>query len=179
MRIYRSLLIAICGSFLFSFPSASETKIGVQNQLSCETLTLFYDLWEDSAFGQNPNGVERAAWIIRDPDGNQVFQKWRNSGERNREFWKGPAPANVVAVVHTHPAHRDSRPSPTDVSMARQVKIQVYVVSENGVWVSDPNGKISRVLKYVDFKTALNKCEEAVSENTKPKSFLADLFLLE
>lgn len=174
MRIYRCLMIAICVSFLFSLAFASEKKIGSENELSCETLSFFYGLWEDSAFGENPNGVERAAWIIRDPDGNQVFQKWRNSGERNREFWKGPAPAHVVAVAHTHPAHRDSRPSPADVSMARQVKIHVYVISANGVWVSDPDGKISRVLKYGDFKKALDACDSVDEAQDSKKSALKE-----
>jgi hypothetical protein len=145
-------LIAICGSLLFSDPSESEIKV------SCETLSFFYRLWEDSAFGKNPNGVERAAWIIHDSDGRQVFQKWRNSGERNRELWEGAVPADVVAVVHTHPAHRDSRPSPADKEMAKLVKIHVYVISKDGLWMSNPDEKISRVLKYVEFKKALNDC---------------------
>lgn len=158
MRICRCLFIAICGLQLLAFQAASQTKVEAKNELSCEILTLFYDLWKDSAFGQNPNGVERAAWIIRKPDGSQIFQKWRNSGERNKEFWKGLVPANVATVVHTHPAHVDSRPSTADVLMAKRVKIDIYVVSSAGLWMSNANGKILRVMKYAEFNQALNNC---------------------
>lgn len=173
--MYRSLLVAVCGSFIFLLPTVSETK----NDFSCEALTFFYQLWEDSAFGRSPDGVERAAWIIRHRDGYQMFQKWPNTGERSKIFLKGSIPHNVLAVIHTHPVHKDSKPSATDVSFARRIKIDMYVVSADGLWMSSMDGNISRVMRYADFKEALNKCEEEGSENTKPKSFLADLFLLE
>jgi hypothetical protein len=171
----RCLLVTICGLFLFLCPSISES----QNDFSCETLTFFYRLWEDSAFGRNPDGVERAAWIIGDGNGYQMFQKWPNTGDRSKIFFEGPMPRNVLAVVHTHPAHKDSKPSTVDVSFGKRTRINVYVISEDGLWMSNMDGRISRVMGYVDFKEALNNCEAAPSKNAKPKSFLADLFLLE
>ena len=164
--MYR-FLVTVCGLFLFLNPTVSETN----NDFSCDTVTFFYLLWEDSAFGRNPDGVERAAWIIRDGNGYQIFQKWPNSGERSKIFFKGSMPRNVLAVVHTHPVHKDSKPSTMDVSFAKRLKIDIYVVSAEGLWMSNSNGKISRVMPYTDFKEALGKCE------TKPKSFLPDFFL--
>lgn len=169
MHMFRCLLVTICGLFMFLCPSVSETE----NDFSCDTLRFFYDLWEDSAFGRNPDGVERAAWIIGDRNGYQIFQKWPNTNERSKIFYEGLVPRNVLAVVHTHPAHKDSRPSTMDVSFAKRVKIDVYVISVEGLWMSNSSGKISRVMAYADFKEALNKCE------VKPRSFFADLFLLE
>lgn len=167
MVMNRCLVVAVCGLLLFLYPSVSETK----NDFSCETLTFFYRLWEDSAFGRNPDGVERAAWIIRNRDGYQMFQKWPNTGERSKIFLKGSIPRNVLAVIHTHPVHKDSKPSAADISFAKRIKIDVYVVSADGLWMSNGDGNISRVMRYADFKEALNKCEEAESENIKPKSF--------
>jgi len=154
MKIYRSLRITICGLLLLCLESSAESE----QELSCETLTYFFALWKDSAFGRTPWGLERAAWIIRDSDGKQTFQKWRNSGERNREIWKGPIPKNVIAVVHTHPVQRDSKPSSADITMAKRLNIHVYIVSRKGLWISKPNGEISRLMDNSRFKELVKGC---------------------
>jgi hypothetical protein len=126
---------------------------------SCEALINFYDLWHDSAFGWNPNGAERAAWILSDHD-TYRFQKWQCSGERNKEKWKGPVPDGLAGMVHTHPNRRDPRPSPADILMAKKLHIPVFIISKNGLWMSAPDGKISRVMKYVDFKESVQTCSK-------------------
>jgi hypothetical protein len=154
MKIYRSLRIAIYGSLLLCFEANAEPE----QELSCATLTYFFALWKDSGFGRTPWGLERAAWIIRDSDGKQIFQKWRNSAERNKEIWKGPIPENAVGVVHTHPVQRDSKPSPADITMAKKLNIHVYTVSRKGLWMSTPNGEISRIMDHTRFKELVKGC---------------------
>ena len=116
------------------------------------------------------------AWIIHNQSGYEIFQKWPNSGERSKIFFEGPVPRNVLAVVHTHPAHKDSKPSTVDVSFGKRVKIDVYVISADGLWMSNVDGKISRVMRYTDFKGALSNCEEGISKETKPRTFWRWIF---
>jgi hypothetical protein len=168
MRTYRCLIVAICSVLFPLFASATEKES--KQQFACETVTFFFSLWEDSAFGQNPNGVERAAWILQDDQARIIFQKWRNSGERNKELWKGPTPAKAIGVVHTHSAHRDSRPSPADVTFAKRLSIPVYVISANGLWMSSATGKISRVFGYVRFKEAVKSCNNKEAKNNSGDS---------
>ncbi|MEO8585336.1 MAG: Mov34/MPN/PAD-1 family protein [Acidobacteriota bacterium] len=102
-----------------------------------------YKLWESASFGSTPQ--ERAAWVV--PDGSEGV-RWVNwpSGRRFlTEQWKGPVPAGVVAIVHTHPAMVDPKPSAQDVETARRLGVPVYTISRSAIWKAEPNGSIVSV----------------------------------
>jgi hypothetical protein len=166
MRYYRNFVVVLSSLLLLTISAAAVAE--VEKELACETVTFFYSLWKDAAYGKDPNGIERAAWIIQKSDGPETFQKWRNSGERSKEFWRGPVPENVVALAHTHPNNRDYKPSYKDRNVAKRLRIHVYVISESGIWVSNPSGEISQLTKYEDFKKTATSC--LISESVQAAS---------
>lgn len=137
---YKLVCLLACLNFLVPCADAAE-----EEPPNCETLAFFYNLWEESAFGKAPNRIERAAWIIQE-NGTSQFQRWPQSGERNKELWKGPIPENVIAQVHTHPANRDPRPSNNDAAFARKVNVPVYTITGSGIWRVTPEGKIAKLM---------------------------------
>lgn len=110
-----------------------------------ELLPAFYQLWKDSAFGNDPNRTERAAWIIRKSDGTIEFVRWRRSGAWASEVWVGPLPENIVAQAHTHPTKRDPMPSYTDRSLSKRRNVPVYAISVHGIWKATPDGKLTKI----------------------------------
>jgi hypothetical protein len=135
-----------------------------EEKLACETLRFFYTLWQASAFGKAPTGIERAAWILRDANGNLQFQRWPSSGARNKEFWKGDVPENAVAQVHTHPEHRDPRPSSNDTEFAKKMAVPVYTITSQGVWVVSPEGKIEKVADSTWHRDLAKPCQQRRSD---------------
>lgn len=65
----------------------------------------------------------------------------QESGAGRIDF--GQKPANVSAVVHTHP--RTGGPSPQDIQTAKDNKMTVYVVDADGLHAVDPGGNVTRV----------------------------------
>jgi hypothetical protein len=51
----------------------------------------------------------------------------------------------VVAIVHTHPAVVDLKPSPQDLDTARMVSMPLYTVSRAANWEAEPNGVVVAV----------------------------------
>lgn len=120
--------------------------------LSMEEMTMparfndiFYQLWKDSSFGRDPNRTERAAWILREPSGEYGTIAWPPSRARNEEFWHGPMPKNAIAQAHTHPECSQPQPSTTDVALCRRIGVPIYTISDRGIWVATPDGKITKV----------------------------------
>jgi hypothetical protein len=50
-----------------------------------------------------------------------------------------------MAIVHTHPAVVDPRPSDTDRATATRLGVAVYTVSRSGIWKAEPGGAVTRV----------------------------------
>jgi hypothetical protein len=117
---------------------------GATEDLIREKLTSFYGLWEDAAFGKDPNRTERAAWIILDSEGSYNFKRWPCSAERNKEIWKGQVPDHAIGLVHTHTVMVDEKPSRQDVSIARKLRITLYVISTKGIWSVAPTGQLRK-----------------------------------
>ena len=93
---------------LVSFPlfaSSNPTPPPLDPRLASK----FYQLWESSGFGQNPDRIERAAWFVKVKSGNYGWIKWSSSGNRNGDSWRGAVPEGTVAQAHTHPANLDPR----------------------------------------------------------------------
>jgi hypothetical protein len=132
--------------FLQPFLCAQSNNDGaIKDEDISALLPSFYELWKDSAFGNDPNRTERAAWIIRNNDGSFKFHRWRSSGAWASETWVGALPENIVGQAHTHPTKRDPRPSPKDRSLSKKRNVSLYTISLHGVWRVDPEGKLTKV----------------------------------
>jgi len=102
-----------------------------------------FRLFEASGFGNNP--TEHSMWVTA-KDGQYGFVVWPWSAESGKEVWKGPAPHDAVAVIHTHPSAKSERPSDKDHDLAdgkqsSQIRVPVYVLHRNGIWKAVPGVK--------------------------------------
>ena len=102
-----------------------------------------YRLWEEAGFGGEAR--ERAAWVLAVDAGHVRWQAWPDGRRYLRARWTGPIPADAVAIVHTHPAVVDPRPSPQDIETARRIGMPVYTVSRAGIWKAEPDGLVVAV----------------------------------
>jgi proteasome lid subunit RPN8/RPN11 len=87
--------------------------------------------------------VEVAAFIVRGDDGTLSLAHWPNRHRFREAQWTGPAPAGVVAIIHTHP-HRSPLPSTRDAREARRLNLPFYVVSRASLCVVSPEGRLRR-----------------------------------
>src|SRR5215831_17796198 len=99
-----------------------------------------YNLFKDAMYGNDR--TERSMWVVS-KDGKYSFVRWPWSAEANKEVWKGPPPADTVAVVHTHPTASAETPSDKDRDLARgkqskKIRMPLYVLHRNGIWKADP-----------------------------------------
>jgi hypothetical protein len=101
-----------------------------------------FRLWESCGFGSDR--TERAAWVVRAPAG-VAWRDWPWDRRYLESRWLGPTPPGAVAIVHTHPAVVDPRPSPTDRATAQRLGLAVYTVSRSGIWKAEPDGAVTRV----------------------------------
>jgi hypothetical protein len=116
-----------------------------EEQLNPKLLSTFYDLWKDSAFGQDPNRTERAVWILQSSAGSFECKRWPASSERNKEFWHGPMPQKTIAQAHTHTVKTDPKPSWKDIQLSRRIGLPLYTISGSGIWMATPDGKITQL----------------------------------
>jgi proteasome lid subunit RPN8/RPN11 len=102
-----------------------------------------YRLWASADFGSTPR--ECAAWIVPNGSGGLRWENWPNERRFLTAQWKGAVPPGAVAIVHTHPAVVDPKPSEQDVETARRLRVPVYAVSRSGIWKAVPDGSIVAV----------------------------------
>lgn len=101
-----------------------------------------FRLWRAGGFGGDRS--ERAAWVVRVPAG-VAWRDWPWDRRYLESRWLGPPPGEAMAIVHTHPAVVDPRPSDTDRATARRLGVAVYTVSRSGIWKAEPGGAVTRV----------------------------------
>jgi JAB domain-containing protein similar to deubiquitination enzymes len=102
-----------------------------------------YRLWEEAGFGGQ--AVERAAWVLAVGPDHLVWRTWPDEHGYLRAHWTGAVPEDAVAIVHTHPAKVDPKPSPQDIETARRLGLPVYTVSRVGIWKAEPDGLVVAV----------------------------------
>ena len=102
-----------------------------------------YRLWEEAGFGGEAR--ECAAWVLAVDASHVRWQPWPDGRGYLQAHWKGPVPAGAVAIVHTHPAVVDPRPSSRDIETARRLGVPVYTVSRAGIWKAGPDGHVVAV----------------------------------
>jgi hypothetical protein len=102
-------------------PSATE----YHGACNSDFFRLSWSLLRDADWGTS--SLEKAAFVVREPDGRIDFIRWTGSGDRSADYY-GEVPPNAVAIVHTHP---NSQPLPSwrDTQVARRLAMPVYVVT--------------------------------------------------
>jgi hypothetical protein len=98
-----------------------------------------YRLWKEAGCGFLK--TEHAAWIVASGDFDLSFVTWPHRRVIWKEVWRGRVPANVVAIIHTHPDAADPRPSDGDVATAQLFGVPNYAVSRRGIWKATPDGE--------------------------------------
>jgi hypothetical protein len=96
----------------------------------------FRDLLRDAGWSLN-GPWERAAFVIRNPDGSIACQCWPSRHSYLAETYSGVIPPNTIAIVHTHPADYP-RPSYQDKEEATRLGIPIYVLTIKGVYKAVP-----------------------------------------
>lgn len=119
------------------------THASSSNLLESSLRPPAYRLWEEAGFGGEAR--ECAAWVLAVDAGHVRWQAWPDGRAYLRARWKGPVPADAVAIVHTHPAVVDPRPSSQDLETAHRVGVPVYTVSRAGIWKAEPDGRVVAV----------------------------------
>lgn len=85
---------------------------------------------------------ERAAFLIREPDGTLTLEPWPHGDFRHATF-RGTVPARTIAILHTHPA-RSPEPSARDRAEAKRLGIPVVVITPSGVIAAMGDGAVWR-----------------------------------
>ncbi|MBK9375490.1 MAG: hypothetical protein IPN03_17655 [Holophagales bacterium] len=98
-----------------------------------------------AAAGAGLGEIETAAWLVRGPDGRETLLPWPPASQRKSHAWKRPLPAGAAALLHTHPASENPRPSVRDRDVARRIRMPVYAISRWAIYRADPDGTVSPV----------------------------------
>jgi hypothetical protein len=139
-------------------PSGRDAVSLVEASLRAEAFRLF------RAGGFGSDRSERAAWVLHATAG-IAWRAWPWDRRYLESRWLGPTPPGAVAIVHTHPAVVDPRPSVTDRATAERLGISVYTVSRSGIWKAGPDGAVTRVgdEHWWDGCEGANRCRESAS----------------
>jgi JAB domain-containing protein similar to deubiquitination enzymes len=89
--------------------------------------------------------TERAAFIIREANGDYRFVAWPFTHKDLEAYYRGTIPDGLVAIVHTHP-NTAKQPSPGDCETARRLAISVFVLTANNIYVATSCGEIVAVV---------------------------------
>jgi hypothetical protein len=84
---------------------------------------------------------ERAAFIVASADGSLRLMEWPWTHRFRRTEWKGPLPANVVGIIHTHPK-RIPLPSNDDIRTAIRLKMPVIALTPRSLCAATATGEV-------------------------------------
>ncbi|HSB08879.1 MAG TPA: hypothetical protein VLM38_05170 [Blastocatellia bacterium] len=54
-------------------------------------------------------------------------------------IWRATVPASIIAIFHTHRNEVSPRPSDRDMQESDRLQRPIYVISDRGVWVYEPD----------------------------------------
>jgi hypothetical protein len=110
-----------------------------QPEVICDAKVLARSrqLLQQSRYGYDDR--ERAAWIVRAPNGALDTVTWPYGAAAYEATFTGSMPDGSIAIIHTHP-NRSPYPSGGDEDLARRKRITVYVLTHSGITGTDGNG---------------------------------------
>jgi hypothetical protein len=85
------------------------------------------------------NGKEGAVLIFQALGGGYIAKVQRKTNEQRKVTF--PWVPNAIAIVHTHPNKSDPKPSADDVKLAERLKVPMFTIGIQGMWVYNPATK--------------------------------------
>ena len=117
--------------------------------------------WEEVDYGDLP---QEAGFMVSRDGKKTYIQVGKEIGSKETvgvTTFKIP-PGGVFAILHTHP--RPSRfkqwvqqPSPPDIDVAKNFKLNVYVLAASGLWLVEPDGNLVHVFTNNDWMSKKKK----------------------
>ena len=86
--------------------------------------------------GMHPE-YERAAFIMKQPDGTLSLMHWPFDHLRDQAQWRAQLPSHAIAIMHTHPTAQP-RPSYNDMMVAARTGLPVIAVTRQSVCIAMP-----------------------------------------
>jgi hypothetical protein len=135
--------------------------LGLLRKVDNEIIRQFERAWRISGGGST--GLEGVVLIFHLESGSYRGHSLRATCEYKRfTFEWDPA---AIAIVHTHPNSCDPKPSERDQRVAEKLVVPIFTITKSGMYVYDPETKITRkVLNGLDW-LKLSKWTEDVHRN--------------
>ncbi len=137
----RSLFLYI---LFWSFPTFAQVvnpilAIPITDELLNDTTIrgYFADLLKQGGFGHWK--TERAAFLVRDEDGQYRCVAWPSDGHLYRQQFQGAIPDGTVAIIHTHPAELPLG-STGDQRTAVKLSVPIFVLTPLNIYLITPRG---------------------------------------
>jgi hypothetical protein len=111
--------------------------------------------WEEVSYGDLPQ--EAGFMVLRDGKMSRVqLGKEIGSKETVGSTTFRIPPSGVFATLHTHPRPSMNKqwiqqPSQPDIDVAKNSKLNVYVVTASGLWLAEPDGSLVHVFANNDW----------------------------
>ena len=99
-------------------------------------------------------GIEAAAFVVLNSDGTYECRLWPASQLVEKQVFVGEIPANVVAIVHTHPADSDPWPSKGDALEAQRLGIAIWVLTRFSIYAVDASGHVETIVRNTNWVVA-------------------------
>ena len=99
-------------------------------------------------------GIEVAAFVVLNSDGSYACRLWPATQMREKQVFVGEIPANVVAIVHTHPENTSPWPSEGDISEAHRLRIAIWVLTRYAIYSVDADGHRQSIFRNTNWVAA-------------------------
>ena len=119
-------------------------------RLDAPFLAESWQLLQLASYGHST--FERAAFVIRDPDGAQRFVAWPFRHQSHKATYAGTVPPGTVAIIHTHP-NGAPFPSEGDKELASRTGLTIYIVTRT--MITRTEGRGLTVVVTGDWKRSL------------------------
>jgi len=137
VRSFLLFVVLSVMSFGPLFPQQNGTPVTNEIWNDHQIRGYFGDLLRLGGFGHW--NTERAAFLVRDPDGDYRCVLWPATREFNQERFTGTVPVDAVAIVHTHPATMP-RGSTGDELLSRRLRLPIFILTPKNIYVVTPAG---------------------------------------
>ncbi|HSP14118.1 MAG TPA: hypothetical protein VLV78_05140 [Thermoanaerobaculia bacterium] len=104
----------------------------------------FADLLGEAGFGHWH--TERAAFLVRDSNGEHRCVAWPFTGDFHQQQFHGSIPDGTVAIVHTHP-EKLPLPSKQDQRTATSLSVPIFVLTPRDIYLVTSSGETIPVVE--------------------------------
>lgn len=108
----------------------------------------FADLLRQGGYGRRD--IERAAFIIKQEDGEYRCLFWPFSPDYRQQQYRGTIPDRTMAIVHTHPL-TSPEPSIGDDETARRLCVPIFVITPLNIYLVTSRGENRAMIKDHDW----------------------------